>query len=239
MVPEDALKFSIGLELEFKLEHANYLGLFLFDKKELSWFTRGIDRSVDGTYKRGCEIRTRPTNLLHQLFRQIDMIYENFLPLRAETTNTTGLHIHIDYQPHYWPFAEEYARRIAAIIIYWLPVENAFIEAAYGKGWRKNKGWLKRMHYCKPWRDFLEYIIHYALMMNRYHALNILSAHTFEIRVFPSTIDPEQCKKWVRMAVDWASKVDLESPELVNKSIEVKRTFETLDPQTKKRYRLV
>jgi hypothetical protein len=234
---QSTLGFSVGIEIELKLELAK-LGQVMDTEKDLLGLTWGIDRSVDGTYKRGCEIRTRPTNDVKHLLLQIDTLYDRVLPLKPEVTDTAGLHVHIDFAPHRL-YLDEYARRIAAIIVYWLPVENAFIEACYGKGWRKNKAWLKREHYCRPWTGYREDLIQRALMLTRYRALNILSGHTFEIRLFPSTIDREKCKKWIMMAVDWARGIDFESPKMVYKTIETKRVLMTLDPQLKRQYHLV
>jgi hypothetical protein len=231
------LGYSVGIELELKLEVAK-LDCVMEKEKDLLALTWGIDRSVDGTYKRGCEIRTRPTNDVKHLLLQIDTIYHRIAPLKPQTTPTSGLHVHIDFAPH--PiFLDEYARRIAAIIVYWLPVESRILQACYGTDWRKNKAWIKRMQYCMPWTGLREDIIQRALMLNRYRALNILSAHTFEIRLFPSTTDPEQCKKDVKMAIDWARRVDFESPRMVYKIIETKRTLLSLEPQIQRQYHLV
>jgi hypothetical protein len=234
---QSALGFSVGIEVELKLEVAK-LGQVMNVDKDLLALHWGIDRSVDGTYKRGCEIRTRPTNDTSHLMLLIDTIYDRVLPLKPEVTDTAGLHVHIDFAPHAL-YLDEYARRIAAIIVHWLPVENAFIEACYGRDWRRNKAWLKREHYCRPWTGYREDLIQRALMLTRYRALNILSGHTFEIRLFPSTTDREQCKKWVMMAVDWARGIDFESPKMVYKTIETKRVLLNLDPTLKRQYHLV
>lgn len=162
--------------------------------------------------KRGwmTELQIGPVPGLEAAKQELCCLLDGLRVMGGKISPRCGLHIHVGTVPP----NVDWIAGLVATERYWLPVQDAFFEKAFGPRWFEHKQYLARLFYIAPWapKEISTAAAFESSQATRRHAFNAAGAidkhRTLEYRLWPMTFDEGKALVFLEASAEHAALID-------------------------------